>query len=131
MKTTLVSLLAAFSLQVHAVEPKLLDALIAVESGGRDDAIGDGGLALGALQIHAGVVADVNEVAGTKYRHTDMHDRKIALFVASAYLDRYATQKRLGRAVTDEDRARIWNGGPSGWKKKATLKYWQKVRRHL
>ena len=27
----------------------------------------------------------------------------------------------------DEARARIWNGGPQGYRKKATLKYWKKV----
>jgi hypothetical protein len=30
-----------------------------------------------------------------------------------------------------EDAARIWNGGPNGWKKKATDSYWQKVARAL
>jgi hypothetical protein len=44
---------------------------------------------------------------------------------------RYATSKRLGRPVTDQDRARIWNGGPNGYKKKATLGYWAKVRKEL
>ena len=33
--------------------------------------------------------------------------------------------------VTDEDRARIWNGGPNGYKKQATVKYWKKVKEHL
>jgi hypothetical protein len=30
-------------------------------------------------------------------------------------------------AVTDEQKARIWNGGPRGMKKRATKRYWRKV----
>jgi hypothetical protein len=30
-------------------------------------------------------------------------------------------------AVTDEQKARIWNGGPGGMRKKTTLAYWRKV----
>ena len=41
----------------------LISAIMAVESGGRDQAIGDGGRALGPLQIHKAVVVDVNRFA--------------------------------------------------------------------
>ena len=34
-------------------------------------------------------------------------------------------------AVTDEARARTWNGGPSGMKKAATVGYWNKVKAAL
>ena len=51
--------------------------------------------------------------------------------VILAYWDRYATMKRLGRKPTNEDRARIHNGGPKGHTKKATLKYWEKVKKAL
>jgi hypothetical protein len=34
-------------------------------------------------------------------------------------------------ARTDEHRARVWNGGPKGMKKAATVAYWNKVRREL
>jgi hypothetical protein len=30
-------------------------------------------------------------------------------------------------AVTDEQKARVWNGGPRGMKKQATKRYWRKV----
>ena len=43
----------------------------------------------------------------------------------------YATEKRLGRPVTDQDRARIHNGGPNGWKSPATIGYWSKVKKFL
>jgi len=43
----------------------------------------------------------------------------------------YATEEKIGREPTDEDRARIWNGGPMGWRNKATIGYWNKVKKHL
>ena len=48
-----------------------------------------------------------------------------------AYMKRYATEARLGHAPTDEDLARIHNGGPNGYKNPATLDYWRKVQQHL
>lgn len=57
----------------------------------------------------------------------DEYARKVIL----AYWNRYATERRIGRPVTNEDRARIHNGGPNGWKKKATEIYWEKVKSHL
>ena len=103
----------------------LIAALITVESNGRDNAIGDGGLAIGALQIHKAVVVDVNRIAGTSYTHQQMTNRIAALKVCEIYLNRYAANK------TNEEAARIWNGGPTGHRKSATLTYWNKVKKHL
>ena len=105
----------------------LLAAVMMTESGGRN-ITGDGGRAVGPLQVHAGAVADVNRAFGTHYRHADMADREKAGAVFDRYLWLYATPKRIGRPVTDEDRARIWNGGPDGWRRKATAGYWAKVK---
>jgi hypothetical protein len=33
--------------------------------------------------------------------------------------------------VTDEVRAKVWNGGPNGPNKLSTEKYWQKVKEKL
>lgn len=109
----------------------LLAALIAVESGGDARAIGDGGRALGVLQIHAGVVQDVNRIAGRTWTHADAHRPEIAKQMAEIYLRHYVTPARLGRAPTTQDYARVWNGGPNGHRKSATLPYWRKVRQHL
>lgn len=103
----------------------LLAALLAVESGGNDLAIGDHGRARGALQIHAAVVVDVNRIHKTRYTHRDMHDRAKAVRVASLYLATYAP------GASPEVQARVWNGGPRGATKAATLGYWAKVRRHM
>ena len=107
---------------------ELIDAIHMVETSGRLGAIrGDGGAALGPLQIHRGCWQDAN-LPG---RYEDCADLAYSKRVWAAYMARYATKRRLGRPVTDEDRARIWNGGPNGYKKTATIKYWAKVKKEL
>lgn len=104
---------------------QLVSALIIVESNNIDSAIGDHGKALGPLQIHRGVVLDVNRFTGSHYRHQDMTNRAIARKVCAAYLTHY------GRTATTEQLARKWNGGPTGDRKPATLGYWRKVEAQL
>ena len=101
-------------------------ALIAVESGGNDGAVGDNGRALGCLQIHAGVVADVNRVAGTKFKHRDALDRRNAIYMCRIYLWHHCPP-----GASLEVMARTWNGGPSGVYSSKTDNYWSKVRHHL
>ena len=101
----------------------LITALIIVESSGNDLAIGDNGRALGPLQIHRGVVLDVNRITGSHYRHQDMTNRAQARAVCQAYLTHY------GRGATTEQLARRWNGGPTGDRKTATVAYWRRVQK--
>ena len=101
----------------------LITALIAVESSGNDLAIGDNGRAVGPLQIHRGVVLDVNRITGSHYRHQDMTNRAAARAVCQAYLTHY------GRGATTEQLARRWNGGPTGDRKTATVAYWRRVQK--
>jgi hypothetical protein len=103
----------------------LISALIIVESSGNDLAIGDNGRAIGPLQIHRGVVQDVNRITGSHYRHQDMTNRVAARAVCEAYLKHY------GKNCTTEQLARRWNGGPAGDRKSATEAYWAKVKKHL
>lgn len=113
---------------------ELVDAIHIVETGGRTGPIkGDGGAALGPLQIHKACWIDANMPDGS---YADCADLEYAKRVFARYLARYATERRLGRPVTDEDRARIWNGGPravwaKGQKKKNLDRYWAKVRKEL
>ena len=101
----------------------LISALIIVESSGNDLAIGDNGRAVGPLQIHRGVVLDVNRFTGSHYRHQDMTNRAAARAVCQAYLTHY------GRGATTEQLARRWNGGPTGDRKTATVAYWRRVQK--
>lgn len=121
MKSYLASLLLAFS--AHAAPSEAFwRALHQVETGGRiGPIIGDGGKALGPLQIHKACHAD-SRVAGPYSRCAELdYSRR----VAEAYLQRYAPEAyRTGDAAT---LARVWNGGPKGASKSATLPYARRV----
>jgi hypothetical protein len=103
----------------------LISALIIVESSGNDQAIGDNGRAVGPLQIHRGVVQDVNRITGSHYRHSEMTNRVAARAVCEAYLKAY------GKGASTEQLARRWNGGPTGDRKTATMAYWSKVKKEM
>lgn len=113
------------TLQTMTTLSNLITALIIVESSGNDQAIGDNGRAIGPLQIHRGVVQDVNRITGSNYRWESMTNRAQARAVCEAYLTHY------GRGATTEQLARRWNGGPTGDRKSATEAYWAKVKKQL
>jgi len=87
----------------------LIAALIAVESGGRDTAIGDGGKAIGPLQIHRSVVQDVNRLTGASYQWQRMTNRSEAISVCKAYLTHYGKGKisRGGALLSHENKKLI------------------------
>lgn len=98
-------------------------ALHLVETSGRTGPIiGDGGKALGPLQIHRDYHAD-SRVAGDYSRVADLDYSKR---VATAYLRRYAPTAWAAGDV--ETLARIHNGGPRGHLKTATKGYGLRVK---
>lgn len=107
-----------------ATKLSLEDALIHQESRGNDYAVGDKGHAFGPLQIWQSYIDDA--LPGHKAEEC-LGNRPLSLQVFYAYMARYATPECIGRPVTDQDRARIHNGGPDGWKNESTLKYWSEV----
>jgi hypothetical protein len=113
----------------HHVE--LLAAMCEVESNGDCSKVGKVG-ELGCYQIRECYWIDALEhdpsIGGV---YEDVLDEEYSQKIILAYWDRYATKKRLGRIPTDEDRARIHNGGPNGYKKNATVKYWNKIQNEL
>lgn len=117
---TALFVLGFFASNTLAEQPsdKLVTALIQHESRGDDHAIGDRKLvkkAYGCLQIRQPVLDDYNRQFGTNYRAEQcLGDRQFSVALCRWYIDTYATEARLGRKPTDEDKARIWNGGPSG-----------------
>ena len=106
------------------MHPLLLSALIAVESGGDDQAQGRHG-ELGALQIKPILVRDVNRIMGTSYVHAQVTNRETATFIAKAYFAHY------GKNLSDESLARIWQGGPKGHRQSSTRAYGKRVMREL
>ena len=113
-------------------QERLLSALIQVESGGKDDAVGDAGRAIGCLQIWRVYWLDAVERSSLGGAYKDCYRRSYAKAVASAYFTRYAKGAWTDPKAFDAEKcARIHNGGPKGHTKKATLKYWEKVKKAL
>ena len=114
--------LACSALPVRA---GLWEAVCAVESGGNPRAVGDKGKAVGIAQIHPIMVKDVNAFAGTSFTLKDRLDPVKSKEMFTLYTEHYGK----GRSV--QFKARIWNGGPQGASKRATLAYWRKIQKHL
>ena len=115
----------ALALSAQGAPPdSFFRALHIVETGGkRGPILGDGGRALGPLQIHRAYHID-SRVAGDYSRCADLHYSKR---VVTAYLQRYAPAAwASGDVIT---LARIHNGGPRGASKPATIRYGEKVSR--
>ena len=129
----------ASTLESRGITPtlrKLMDAICIVESNCDPSAIGDNGNAIGAYQIWRDYWFD----ACTFDDHDDLqisdgyescYNKSYSEKIVRAYMNRYATKKRIGRPVTDEDRARIHNGGPNGFKYTSTKIFWTKVKNQL
>jgi hypothetical protein len=117
-------LLLALAATAHAAPPdSFWRALHIVETSARTGPIiGDGGRALGPLQIHRAYHAD-SRVAGDYSRVADLDYSKR---VATAYLKRYAPA--AWKAGDVEVLARVHNGGPRGHLKSATKGYGVRVK---
>jgi len=85
------------------------------------------------LQIRDICIQDVNRIYGTSYTMYDAYDRAKSKEIAILYLTYWGKQykKETKKDPSYEQFARIWNGGPEGWKKKSTIKYWKKVKKNL
>lgn len=104
-----------------------MEAIRQVETRGDSNAVGDNGKAIGSFQIWRTYWQDAVEhdkSIGGKYEDckNDVYAKRIIL----AYWDRYAPKD-----ATDEQLARIHNGGPKGHTRSGTLKYWKKVKKEL
>ena len=121
MKNILLSF--ALACTAHAAPQEAYwKALHYVESGGRLGAIkGDGGAALGPLQITRAFFSDAS-VPGAYHQ---VQDLAYARRVATAYYMRYAPEAY--RQGNMEVLARIHNGGPRGHQKASTLPYARKL----
>ena len=118
------ALLLALCATAHAAPPdSFFRALHVVETSGRTGPIiGDGGAALGPLQIHRAYHQD-SRVAGDYSRVSELDYSKR---VATAYLKRHAPEAWAKGDV--ETLARVHNGGPRGHLKPATKGYGVRVK---
>lgn len=107
--------------------PDLWEAIVWRESRGQVDAFNAGELAVGIVQIRPIVIADLNRIAGyDKWKLEDRWCPARSWMIFREYTGYWI--ERFGLDDTPENRARIWNGGPRGYRKTSTLEYWQDVR---
>jgi len=116
-----------------AAPAKLLDAIEKIESGGKADAVGDKGKAIGAYQIHKIMVREVNRISGKNYTYKDRYDKKKSREMCNIFLDnsKKYIKKKKGSAPTLVELSRTWNGSYKGWNRKSTKKYGAKIRKEL
>lgn len=111
---------------------KFMDAIRTIETGDKANgglgAVGDHYAAIGPYQIHKDCYKDACEYDPTlvkDHKYEDcLKDKEYSERVLQAYINRY-----LPKGGTFEDAARIWNGGPKGYKKKSTLGYLAKFKK--
>ena len=123
----LLVLVAAKPTTVTTRYAKLLEAIRQVETHGNPNLVGDNGKAIGSFQIWRVYWQDAIEhdkTIGGKYE--DCKNDEYAKRIIIAYWDRYAPKN-----ATNEQLARIHNGGPQGWKTHKTDGYWKKVKKEL
>jgi len=104
-----------------------VDALIQVESRGDSTAVGDGGKAVGVLQIHPIMVREVNRIlnkqgSDKRYEYEDRWSVRSSIEMFHIWRKYYHSNSSY------EVMARSWNGGPGGPYSRYTLCYWKKVK---
>jgi len=127
-----INLIGKDNMDIEEKINKLIPALIKVESNGNDNAIGDDGEAVGCLQLHKIYIDDVNRIYNTGtnlFDYKDAYNRTKSIRITGAYLKYWGQhfEKINNKKCSLEDLARIHNGGPEGYKKPETVKYWEKV----
>lgn len=115
----------------------VLIAMMHVETDGNWNKPGDDGKSIGPLQISYAYYKDAwgynrrlkpseERMVRVLWRHAAFNWDS-AVGTTHRYMKRYCTAKRIGRTPTVRDAVRIHNGGPNGWKKPSTVRYWRKV----
>ena len=107
------------------IQDSLIDAIIHVESRGDSMAYNAKEDAVGVLQIRPIMMREVNRLL--KENKYTLDDR----WSKSKSIEMFNVIKQHTTNPTNEILARNWNGGWNGYKKKSTLKYWNKVKTQL
>tara|TARA_R110000796_G_scaffold21562_3_gene63497 strand:- start:907 stop:1404 length:498 start_codon:yes stop_codon:yes gene_type:complete len=115
-------------------ESDLIKAIIQVESRGNDSAIGDrhlvGNEAVGALQLRPVMVREVNRIL--KIQKSDKRFKRKDRYSREKSIEMFMIWKNFHHSDGNFEKiARNWNGGPNGFMKSRTVKYWVKVQKEL
>jgi hypothetical protein len=79
-------------------------------------------LAVGIFQIRPICLKDLRDKYKVRYQIIHFKNVELSRWAFIAYGKMYG-------AETAEDYCRIWNGGPSGPRKKSTLSYWNDIKK--
>jgi len=112
------------------VETSVVEGMILVESSGNNSAFNASENAAGCLQIRPIMVREVNRILRKqgdtlRYNLNDRWSRDKSLEMFHVWREYHHPNS------TDEVIARNWNGGPRGYEKESTIRYWKKVRGHI
>ena len=100
---------------------RLFAAILQIESGGNNQAVGDSGQSRGPYQISLAYWQDACEFGKVDWDYDEcVWSRSYSEVVMDWYWARYG-------ATTDEQRARQHNGGPEGPSRHSTEQYWLRV----
>ena len=113
----------------YAASGALWQSVCAVESGGNPMAYNAQEQAAGIAQIRPICLRDCNRIVGyTRWTLADRYNPIKARAMFETYTGHYMRHYKL---TGGESAARIWNGGPEGWRKQGTLAYWRRVERFI
>ena len=79
-------------------------------------------------------IMDVNDICGKQvFIYTDKYDRERSEQMMVIYWSHFGKryQRKTGNEPTYAVLARIYNGGPDGWRKYATKRYWRQVQEKM
>lgn len=110
---------------------KVYEVIKHVESNHRVAVVGDGGRAYGIVQIHKICVKDINRIYGTSYTHQQAFDEETAKEMFMLYIRAGIKlyKKRFNKPPTEEEIARMWNGGIySGYHRESTVDYYKRYK---
>jgi hypothetical protein len=84
-------------------------------------------------QIRDIYIDDINRIYNLQLSYNIKYDRELSEKAMRLYWLYYGERyiKLTGKPVTYEVLARIHNGGPRGYKKHSTKKYWDRVKAYL
>ena len=106
------------------IEDTLIEAIMQVESGGDTLAYNCKEDAVGCLQIRPIMVREVNRLVG-KDSFT-LYDR----WSRAKSIQMFNILRLHLKGASDEEIARVWNGGYNGKNNPKTLVYWKKVKKY-
>lgn len=110
-------------------QEELIQAMICVESNGNDSAYNKRERAIGCLQIRPIMIREINRLCkkhkySERWVHEDAWSRQKSISMFKIW------SKLTNVDSIYEKSARNWNGGPKGYKKSSTAKYWIKCKKY-